>query len=150
MVYYLVHAYNKEVDEKHQTHLHPTYLTSYKMDGKQLGLQSGLYDALKFKTSEQAEVWRKKAEEIFPMKECRIVAIPSEVFGRVTPRFVVDGDFDPYCTFDILCESDKGHEKFVLELDEAERTGIKRFIKIYNANVPSWQRLDVKMNGKQL
>lgn len=150
MNYYLINAYSKEVDEKYQTHLHPTYLTCYKMDGKQLGLQSGLYDALKFLSLEHAKKWMKRAEKMFPMKEFGIVPFPDRVFGRVTPKFVIADEFDPNFTFDVACASTKGFEKFVLELTEEERLAIIRFIRVYNANVPAQQGLNIKINGKQV
>ena len=150
MFYYLINAYNKEVDNERQTHLYPTYLTCFKMDGKQLMLQTGIYDALKFVNIDDAKAWVKLAEPVFPQKEFQIVPFPKEVFGRVTPRWVVDGTLHNKCTFDILCESDKGNERFVLDVTAIERAAIKKFVREYNKVVPSWQRLDVKMNGEHV
>jgi hypothetical protein len=150
MVYYLILAYNKEVDNERQTHLHPTYLTCFKMDGKQLMLQTGLYDALKFVNADTAKEWVALAEPVFPQKEFQVVMFPKDVFGRVTPRFVVNDEFDPTCNFDIMCESDNGNERFVLNATVMERAAIKKFVREYNKVVPSWQKLDVKMNGVQI
>ena len=91
MIYYLVQAYKKEVDEMYQRHLYPSYLTSYHMKkgGDAFGLQSGLSDALKFVNEKTAEEWKSLAERTYTDRVFDVVPIDSRILGKVTPRFVV-------------------------------------------------------------
>lgn len=95
MIYYLVQAYKKEVDNQYQRHLYPSYLTSYKMNkgGDGFGLQSGMADALKFLDEKVAEEWKEIAERTYPDREFDVVPFDGRVFGRVEPRFVVTDNF---------------------------------------------------------
>ena len=92
MVYYLVQAYKKEVDEQYQRHLYPSYLTSYNMKkgGDAFGLQSGLPDALKFVNEETAKEWKVIAEKIYPDRIFDVVPLDSRILGKVIPRFVLE------------------------------------------------------------
>lgn len=88
-VYFLIQAYRKEVDEEYQRHLYPSYLTDFHMNGKQLMLQSGQADALKFEDESDAKVWKKKAEEMYQDREFEVVPFDTRIFGKVTPRWIV-------------------------------------------------------------
>ena len=92
MVYYLVQAYKKEVDEQYLRHLYPSYLTSYNMKkgGDAFGLQSGLPDALKFVNEETAEEWKTIAEKIYPDRTFEVVPLDGRILGKVVPRFIVE------------------------------------------------------------
>ena len=91
MQYYLIQAYNKQEDKNYHTHKYPSYLTSYdmKMGGENFGLQSGLYDALKFISLEEAIRWKEYGEKTFVSKEFDIVPIDSRILGRVNPQYVI-------------------------------------------------------------
>lgn len=92
MILYVVQAYSKKIDEQYKTHLHPSYLTSYnmKLGGNKFGLQTGLYDALKFETEETAELWKQKGEHIFgDIKEFDIVPIDSRLLGRFKIKYII-------------------------------------------------------------
>ena len=92
MVYYLIQAYKKEVDETYQGHLYPSYLTSYYMEkgGQGFGLQSGLPDALKFVNKKTAEEWKVIAEKTYPDRTFDVVPLDSRILGKVVPRFVLE------------------------------------------------------------
>lgn len=92
MIYYLVQAYKKEVDEVYQRHLYPSYLTSYNMKkgGDAFGLQSGLPDALKFVDEKTAEEWKLLAEKTYPDRTFEVVPVDSRILGKVVPRFVLE------------------------------------------------------------
>lgn len=95
MVYYLIQAYKKEVDETYKGHLYPSYVTSYYMEkgGRGFGLQSGLPDALKFLDEKTAEEWKEIADNAYPDREFEIVPLDGRILGRVNPRFVVTNGF---------------------------------------------------------
>lgn len=50
-------AYKVTEDSQYHTDVYPAYLTSYNMTlgGKKFGLQSGIYDAIKFTSEEKAK-----------------------------------------------------------------------------------------------
>lgn len=99
MVYYLIQAYKKEVDNVYQGHLYPSYVTSYYMEkgGKGFGLQSGLPDALKFLDEKTAEEWKEYAEKAYHDREFEVVPLDGRILGRVNPRYVVtEGAFGVY------------------------------------------------------
>jgi len=94
MLYYLIQSYSIEVDEKYKKHLYPSYLTSYdmKLGGKNFGLQSGLHDALKFTSIEDANLFMNKGIEIFGKShEFEIVPIDARTLGRAEPKYVLKG-----------------------------------------------------------
>jgi hypothetical protein len=98
MIYYLIQAYSKQVDEKYSTHLYASYLTSYnlKIGGDSFGLQSGLHDALKFTDEVTANLWKLKGEEVYgKTKEFEIVPFDSRVFGRAKVQYLIKSDVKP-------------------------------------------------------
>lgn len=99
MVYYLIQAYKKEVDDTYKGHLYPSYVTSYYMEkgGRGFGLQSGMPDALKFLDEKTAEEWKAIAENAYPDREFDVVPLDGRILGKVQPRYVVtDGAFGVY------------------------------------------------------
>lgn len=99
MVYYLIQAYKKEIDDTYKGHLYPSYVTSYYMEkgGRGFGLQSGFPDALKFLDEKTAEEWKEIAEMTYADREFEIVPFDGRIFGRVQPRYVVtEGAFGVY------------------------------------------------------
>ena len=90
-VYYLVQAYNIKEDPRNSYHLYPSYLTSYNMvlGGRNFGLQSNLYDALKFTEEEIAQKWYDYAKSKFEDRVWEIVPIDSRLFGRQKPCYVI-------------------------------------------------------------
>lgn len=95
MIYYLIQAYKKDVDETHKGHLYPSYVTSYKMQkgGDNFGLQSGIYDALKFLSDDTANEWKEIAVNAYPDREFEVVPLDGRILGRVQPRFVVEDGY---------------------------------------------------------
>lgn len=91
-VYYVVQAYEIKEDEKYKTHIYPNYLTSYdlKMGGNNFGLQSGLYDALKFEAEADAKKWENYAASVFSERTWEIVPVDSRILGKVTPMYIVE------------------------------------------------------------
>ena len=91
-VYYVVQAYKIKEDEKYKTHIYPNYLTSYNMTlgGNNFGLQSGLYDALKFEAEEDAKKWANYAASVFSERTWEIVPVDSRILGKVAPMYVVE------------------------------------------------------------
>lgn len=90
-LYYVVQAYKIKEDEKYKTHIYPNYLTSYNMTlgGSNFGLQSGLYDALKFEAEEDAKKWTNYAASVFSARAWEIVPIDTRILGKKTPMYVV-------------------------------------------------------------
>lgn len=89
MIYFLVQAYRKKIDEEHNSHLYPSYLTSYDMCN-QFGLQTGTYDALKFISEETAKVFMEKAINIFgETREFEIVPFDERIFGRAKQKYII-------------------------------------------------------------
>lgn len=86
---YLVQAYSKEPDPRFQTHLYPTYLTSYEQNMNKLALQSGLHDALKFTNFDTANEWMRKAKQTFPTKTFEVIPADKRIFGKPTPAYMV-------------------------------------------------------------
>lgn len=97
MIYYLVLAYRKEKDLEYKRDLHPSYLTSYnlKLGGSQFGLQSGIFDALKFETIECANVFKEYAVERFGDKyDFDVAPYTDEMFGKYKINYIVPFDYN--------------------------------------------------------
>lgn len=90
-IYYLVQAYKTKEDSKYKTHLHPNYLTSYNMrlGGANFGLQSGLYDAIKFETESKAKEWMEYAKHVFKERTWEIVPVDERMFGKEKPVYIL-------------------------------------------------------------
>jgi len=99
MVYFLVQSYRKDVDEKYNSHLYPSYLTSYnlKLGGDQFGLQSGLHDALKFISEKDAQIFMEKGIQVFgKTHEFEIIPFDARVFGRAKVAYVIEAINQPF------------------------------------------------------
>lgn len=90
-IYYLVQAYKTKEDPKYNSHLYPSYLTSYNitLGGDGFGLQTGFHDALKFEKMETAKEWLDYAATKFPERSWDIVPMDSRLLGRVEPLYIV-------------------------------------------------------------
>lgn len=90
-IYYLVQAYKTKEDPKYNTHLCPSYLTSYNLTlgGDGFGLQTGFHDALKFEKMETAQKWLNYAATRFNERSWDIVPMDVRLLGRVKPLYIV-------------------------------------------------------------
>lgn len=92
-IYYLVQAYKTKEDSKYKTHLYPNYLTSYsynmQLGGANFGLQSGLYDAIKFESKSKAKEWMEYAKHIFKERTWEIVPVDERMFGKEKPAYIL-------------------------------------------------------------
>lgn len=89
--YFVVQAYKNKVDENYRSHLLPSYLTSYNktLGGNGFGLQSGLPDALKFKSKKDAVKWKEFAQERFLDRNWEIVEIDERLLGKLEVKYVI-------------------------------------------------------------
>lgn len=96
MIYYFVLGYRKEIDKQYKRHLHPCYLTSYdlKLGGSGFGLQSGIYDALKFETYECAKYFMDYAIKKFDNYEFEIAPFSSDIFGKYRIDYIIPFDYN--------------------------------------------------------
>ena len=92
-IYYLVQAYKTKEDPRYNSHLYPSYLTSYNLTlgGDGFGLQTGFHDALKFEKMEIAQEWLDYAATEFPERSWDIVPMDARLLGKVKPMYVVTG-----------------------------------------------------------
>ena len=88
--YYLVQAYKVTEDSQYHTDVYPAYLTSYDMTlgGNNFGLQSGIYDAIKFTSEEKAKEWLNYAASVFSGRTWEIVPVDARIFGKKTPNYI--------------------------------------------------------------
>lgn len=91
-IYYLIQAYKTKEDPKYNTHIYPSYLTSYDLTlgGDGFGLQTGFHDALKFEKMETAKEWLDYAATKFPDRSWDIVPMDSRLLGRKEPLYIVE------------------------------------------------------------
>lgn len=90
-VYYLVQAYKTKEDPKYNSHIYPSYLTSYDLTlgGDGFGLQTGFHDALKFEKMEIAKKWLNYATNKFMERSWDIVPMDARLLGRAKLMYVV-------------------------------------------------------------
>lgn len=90
-IYYLIQAYKVKEDLKYNSHIYPSYLTSYDMTlgGDGFGLQTGFCDALKFEEIETAQKWLNYAKSKFTEKSWDIVPMDARLLGKVKPMYIV-------------------------------------------------------------
>jgi hypothetical protein len=67
----------------------PSYLANYNLDiNTGSVIQSNIYDAIKFNSKEDANLFMNKARESMPDWEYEIADISKRIFGKKYPRFV--------------------------------------------------------------
>lgn len=90
--YYLIQSYKTEKDDKYYGDIYPSYLTSYDLTlgGKNFGLQTNMYDAVKFSSKDKAKIWLKYAVEHFPNRTWDIIPVDERLFGKNKPLYIIE------------------------------------------------------------
>ena len=91
MVYYIIQAFKKKIDEKYKKHLYPSFICSYNIEisGKGFGIQGNINDALKCVDKKDILPFINKAIDIFgDIYEFEVIIIDRRFFGRDKHKFV--------------------------------------------------------------
>jgi len=86
---YLIVAYSKEKNNTTSSHIYPCYFTCY--NGNQYGLQSGIYDALKFQFEGRAKEELIIANKKFGDKyEFTVINVNNLMLGKYEYKYVIE------------------------------------------------------------
>lgn len=90
--YYLIQSYKTEKNDKYYGDIYPSYLTSYDLilGGKNFGLQTNMYDAVKFSSKDKAKIWLKYAVEHYPNRTWDIIPVDERLFGKNKPLYIIE------------------------------------------------------------